>query len=104
MDFRNTPLGLQSVNMVFRTHFNKKNNTPLDLFLVKDQEKVLLYDQLSVPAFSRHDFIFCTYDFDVTHTTQKYSYRDFKNVNLQELLNKTIQINWEIIIYILCLQ
>lgn len=50
--------GLKVVNSVLPTHFTTSCNTLLDLFIVNDTSKILLYDQISAPCFSKHDLIF----------------------------------------------
>ena len=51
-------LGLKSVNMTSPTRFTSTANTLLDMFFVTDNKTVLLYDQLAMPQFSKHDLIF----------------------------------------------
>ena len=93
-------LGLFPVNTVLPTHFSKNvNNTEtlLDLFFVNNKMKVKLYDQLSVPNFSKHDLIFLTYDFSVEPTSECFSYYDFKNIDYLKLNDLFAQVNWNII-------
>lgn len=46
--------GLNLVNSSEPTHFTN-THTLLDVFFVSDLKKIRLYDQISVPAFSKHD-------------------------------------------------
>lgn len=88
------PLGFSPTNSNIPTHHTQTSNTLLDLFFVSDSSRVLLYDQISAPAFSKHDLIFLTYKFEIQHSDQTISYRDFKNVNyitIEEMIN---EINW----------
>ena len=87
-------LGLFPVNTTMPTHFTKTTNTLLDLFLVSNKHKILLYDQLSVPGFSKHDMIFCIYDFDLSVSNNMFSFRDYKSINLDQLTSKVLSINW----------
>jgi len=82
-------LSLTSPNTTTPTHFTNTTNTLLDLFFVTDTNKVLLYDQLSAPQFSKHDLLFMTYDFQQNLTEDFYIYRDFKNID-------HISLNWEL--------
>ena len=91
------PLGLFPVNNSTPTHFTKSTNTLLDLFLTSATDCILFYDQLSVPVFSKHDLIFCIFDFNVKQTVNSYSYRDFKNINTNNLHNKIIAMDWNAI-------
>ena len=88
-------IGITPANHTSPTHFSKSSSTLLDLILVGDSSKVLMYDQLSAPCFSKHDLIFTTYNFTLDHKNQTYSYRDFKNINHQRLIVKTLAIDWE---------
>lgn len=51
-------VGLSPVNNSTPTHFTSTSSTLLDVFLVNNMSKILLYDQLSTPCFSKHDLIF----------------------------------------------
>lgn len=90
-------LGLYPVNTTLPTHFTNTANTLLDLFLVNDTSKLLLYDQLSCAIFSKHDLIFLTYDFQLNNTPISFSYRDFKHINYTQLDFEFNHIDWNII-------
>lgn len=90
-------LSLLPVNTTIPTHFHKTANSLLDLFFVNDKSKVLIYDQLSSPVFSKHDLIFLTYDLEVTTKNTLIEYRDFKNVDYSQLNTEIENINWDII-------
>ena len=90
-------LGLTSVNILLPTHFSATNNSLLDLFFVNDKSKILLYDQLSCPIFSRHDLIFLSYDFTLKIEPETYSFRDYKSVVYSDLLRDINMINWNLI-------
>lgn len=88
------PLGLSSTNSSMPTHYTQTTNTLLDLFFVSESSRVLLYDQISAPCFSKHDLIFLIYNVQVQHFDQTESYRDFKNIDFSLLEEKTSEIDW----------
>jgi len=88
-------LSLISPNISIPTHYTNTTNTLLDLFFVSDKNKVLLYDQLSVPQFSKHDLLFLTYEFLVKPTEKFYMYRDFKNIDIGSLNSEMCNIQWD---------
>lgn len=77
-----TTFNLFSVNCNRPTHFTSNNSTLLDLFFVSDMNKVILYDQLAAPAFSKHDLIFVSYSFNVANPKSQITFRDYKNINM----------------------
>ena len=87
-------IGLYSCNLSYPTHFTKYCNTLLDLFFVGNLSKCMLYDQISCPAFSKHDIIFMTYNFQLDFKPQTYYFRDFKNIDYENLYNAFNCINW----------
>ncbi|XP_075167477.1 uncharacterized protein LOC142239569 [Haematobia irritans] len=90
-------IGLSPTNYQLPTHFTSTSSTLLDLFFVNDQTKILLYDQLSAPCFSKHDLIFITYNVQVNSPKSQYTYRDFKNINYEKLENEIFKIEWDYI-------
>lgn len=92
-------IGLAAINRAIPTHFTSRGSTLLDLFFVNNMSKVILYDQLSAPCFSKHDLIFTTYNFDLIHEVQTIAYRDFKNINYQVLEENLYQISWNALYY-----
>lgn len=90
-------LGLISTNSTVPTHYTATTNTLLDIFFVSDRNKVLLYDQLSVPCFSKHDLIFMTFDFKYTKIEDSDTYYDFKHINYNVLSTEYAKINWNLI-------
>uniref|UniRef100_A0A1I8Q493 Uncharacterized protein n=1 Tax=Stomoxys calcitrans TaxID=35570 RepID=A0A1I8Q493_STOCA len=65
------------------------------LFFVNNSLKISLYDQISVPCFSKHDLIYLTYDFDLLEEEEDTSYRDFGNLNYEHLVGMVYQVNWD---------
>jgi len=88
-------LGLSTPNKTIPTHYSQTNSTLLDLFFVSNLDKVLLYDQISVPAFSRHDLIFLAFDFSLNPTENTVSFRNFKNVDMNGLMAELSIIDWD---------
>lgn len=93
-------IGLFSPNTCFPTHFTATSCTLLDLFFVDNKSKILLYDQLSAPCFSKHDLIFLSYKFELHIPDQLLSYRDFKNIDFVSLQNEFLKIDWHNIYYL----
>lgn len=91
--------GLEPTNRTIATHFSSVNNSLLDLFFVSDISNVLLYDQISASCFSKHDLIFLTYDFHIKPADKTYTYRDFNNINYDQLYANICLIEWDRIYY-----
>jgi len=92
-------LGLFPTNVSSPTHFSSHSNTLLDIFFISQRTKILLYDQIAAPTFSRHDLIFLVYDYAITKTPQTYSFRDFKHINCDGLYNSLNSIDWQSVLY-----
>lgn len=90
-------VGLYSVNTTIPTHFTSTNNTLLDLFLLSDKNKILLYDQLSAPCFSKHDLIFLSYNFKTTPRKKELFYYDFNKIDYTVLSTEFENIDWNLI-------
>lgn len=88
--------GLLPVNIVTPTHFTNSSETLIDILYTNALKRILLYDQLSMPSFSRRDLIFLTFDFCFTNNDAVHdiSFRDFKNVDYGKLSNDVNQIDW----------
>ena len=89
--------GLRPVNRTLPTHFTSQSSTLLDVFFVSNTSNVLKYDQLSVPAFSKHDLIFLTYNFRKHISESSLEYRDYKNLDLAGLNTAVNEIDWDLI-------
>lgn len=92
-----TSIGLTPTNTSTPTHFTQSSHSLLDIFFVNDTSKVLLYDQISAPCFSKHDLIFMAYDFLGTSIEQKISYRDFNKLNYNLLESSFSEVDWSLI-------
>lgn len=79
-------MDLTPVNVSTATHF-PKNESPslLDVFFVGDADKALFYSQLTAAGFSKHDLIYLTYDIQLDFVETVISYRDFKNIQFENL-------------------
>lgn len=93
-------LGLFLNNLTNPTHFTPTSSTLLDLFFVDSLNKILIYDQLSAPCFSKHDLLFLVYEFEYKSEIIRFSYRDFRNFNYPLLDELSRSINWSNIYYI----
>jgi len=80
--------GLFLDNLHTPTHFTNTCDTLLDLFFVNVPSKILFYDPVSVPVFSKHDLIFLTYDLTMAYNSDTFEFRDYTNINCTELYNK----------------
>lgn len=92
-------IGMELTNTSLPTHFTSSSNTLLDIFFVCNKHKVLLYDQLSAPCFSKHDLIFMTYDLRISHTNPKTTYFDFKNIDPNNVMLELSNIDWDLIYF-----
>lgn len=90
-------LGLLPINTTIPTHFHRTSNSLLDLFFINDKSKVLFYDQLSAPVFSKHDLIFLAYDIVVNRIDTFITYRDFRNIDYTMLNQHIENVCWDII-------
>lgn len=74
-------IGLHIVNTENPTHFTSANSSLLDIFIVSNTPNVLLYDQLCVPCFSKHDLIYLSFDFKLYEADNLHSFRDFRHID-----------------------
>jgi len=75
-------IGLFPVNFKYFTHFPTTCHYPLlDVFFVSDCKKVQNYDEISLPAFFKHDLIFFTYNINIDYNEYYIEYRDFINID-----------------------
>ena len=88
-------MGLAFVNTTSPTHF-QETPTLLDHFLVSDPSLILQYQQLSAPAYSKHDLIHLSFSFSSSKSNvSTYSYRNFKAIDDEKLQSEIESINWE---------
>ncbi|XP_075159089.1 uncharacterized protein LOC142232235 [Haematobia irritans] len=93
-------MNLRLVNDSIPTHFATTYNTLLDPFFVSHGHKILHYDQLDGSTFSRHDFIFLSYDITINRQAETYTYRDFRRLNISDLELDVNRIDWNQIYYL----
>jgi len=87
-------LGLSVCNSTIPTHFTSSSSTLLDLFFIDRQDKVLFHDQLSAEQYSRHDLIYLSYNFHLDSILVPSTFPDFNSINYSELLEATLQVEW----------
>lgn len=93
--------GLFPTNVSAPTHFSSSCSTLLDIYFVSDLSKVIRYDQVSAPQFSKHDCIFLAYDFNLSpKRTTTNTFRDYRIIDYHGLQSAITNIDWDIIRYI----
>ncbi|XP_075150566.1 uncharacterized protein LOC142224667 [Haematobia irritans] len=93
-------IGLHTVNMTIPTHFTSSSQSLLDIFLIDSLTKMLLYEQLSVSCFSRHDSIFMIYESRRPLEDEQQKFYNFSKTNFIKLSQELENINWDSIFYI----
>ena len=77
------------------THHTNESDTLIDLLIVSDPNEVVQAGQISVPAISRHDLIYCVLSHKIPKPEQKIiTYRDFKNFDEAAFLTDVAQTPW----------
>ena len=105
--FISTSLSASALKIVPRTEptrypSNISDTAPslLDYFVVSDVNKISFYGQIS-SGFSDHDIIYISYNLNYEKLFDNHFYfRDFKNLNLSDVLTKFYQLPWNNIYYI----
>jgi len=77
------------------TQFLKSSQTLLDAYFVHDASKILLYYQVSVPVFSRHNLIYMTYSTELSAEEYSITYRALKDIIYTLLDSEFNSINWQ---------
>lgn len=93
--------GLKLANDTVPTHYTSTGDSLIDLVFVSCRQKVLLYDQLSAPVFSKHDLCFLIFDFYIDTTFDLFCFRDFRSINFQSLHQDINLTMWNDIFYML---
>lgn len=89
-----TGFGFNFVNSTLPTHFQATPSL-LDHFMTSNISLVNTYQQLSAPAYSKHDLLFLVYEFPTQNDTPiTYSYRNFNAINQESLSTHFQSINW----------
>lgn len=90
-------LGFQCVNEE-PTHFQSNSSTLIDLMITNDPDFVLNFNQVSAPAFSKHDIIFSSLNIaGCSKDTSMRTFRDYYNINMTALSDATLNINWNLL-------
>lgn len=76
------------------TFYHMNGSSQLDLMFFSDESKVLRFNQVDAPVFSKHDLIFASFDFDVDHNISPYSFRDYNSINVDGLLEHFNNLDW----------
>ncbi|XP_062701994.1 uncharacterized protein LOC109419486 isoform X1 [Aedes albopictus] len=76
------------------TFFHKDGSSQLDLMLTSSEFRVLRFNQIDVPAFSNHDTIFASLDFDRISTPKKIEYRDYHSMDVDGLVTAFSALDW----------
>lgn len=77
----------------FRTHYCETN---LDVIASNMNDMIVEYGQTRAPGFSYHDLIYAVFDLRVPPSTkQKLTYRDYKNINMEQLRLDVEETPWE---------
>ncbi|XP_058974110.1 uncharacterized protein LOC131800622 [Musca domestica] len=87
-------LDLYPINSTCPTHYHSTSSSLIDIIFLNQLSKLLLYDQLSAPMFSKHDLLYMIYDVNVSCTEECITYRDFKRINYNMLDYHLLSINW----------
>lgn len=92
-------IGLYPTNSTVPTYYPATRNSLLDIIFVSNEEKILLYDQLTASCFSKHDLLFLSFDFKLQQLPNVVTYYDFKHVNHNILSLELQNIDWNSIYY-----
>lgn len=76
------------------TFFFNEGCSQLDLILTNSISRVLLFNQVDVPAFSNHDLLFASLDFNSSVESNVIQYRDYNNINANDLRNAFNLCDW----------
>jgi hypothetical protein len=89
----------------FSTRFNEPTNfvkgkkpSQIDLVLVKDESLLTRFSQLTFGAFSSHDILYGSYNFDVNRLqSDGFYFRDVKRINRNDLILAAYEQDWDLI-------
>lgn len=89
-------LSLSVVNDCIPTRFNTNRSSLLDYFLTVTNRvgDVLSIGQTSVSGISDHDLIYLAYKIPISVSKDKVTYRDYKNCDVNMLLNHARELQW----------
>ena len=90
-------LNLSFANFSEPTHFAPHSlPTLIDVLLLSNKNILKSYSQLSFPAFSRHDLLFAVIDihYGNIYKPERFSYFDFRSINVRSLFNECDTLDW----------
>lgn len=91
--FRSCNLSILPLNA---THHTANTHTLLDLMVVSDPALSVCHGQISVPAISHHDLIFCALTLKTPKIRQRFiTYRNFRVFSEPEFLADVYSTNWQ---------
>lgn len=88
--------GLKCLNSL-NTHYFNGGSSLIDLVLTNNSEFVLNLNQVSAPAFSKHDVLFCTINVNKVEEEVNGVYRDYSRINVPRLVEAFDSINWNLL-------
>ena len=77
------------------THFHNGGSSLLDIIATNRLDKMIRFNQISVPGLSKHDMIFCSFDINVDTQLRENTYRDYINFDRMALQSAMANIPWE---------
>ncbi|KAI5705746.1 hypothetical protein M8J75_001395 [Diaphorina citri] len=81
-------------------HLPSGYSSLLDLSMTSSSNKIKLHGSLSTPGFTNHDLLYVVYDLRCSKSRNLLiTYRDYKHLNLEELLRTLSEVNWDVKIY-----
>ncbi|KAI5707306.1 hypothetical protein M8J75_016584 [Diaphorina citri] len=81
-------------------HLPSGYSSLLDLSMTSSSNKIKLHGSLSIPGFTNHDLLYVVYDLRCSKSRNLLiTYRDYKHLNLEELLRTLSEVNWDVKIY-----
>lgn len=90
-------MGLSVVNTQWPTCFKSDvNPSLLDMFLTSSRRRILGNDQIRPTSDFIHDFIFCSYEFDVDRTNipRTVSYRSYRGFDYEDIQVNFRSLEW----------
>lgn len=83
------------------THYDTFHGSQsiLDVFLLSKKDNIIVSKQLYIsPSISKHSLISICYDITVPKIEKSFTYRNFKNINVDELLSYATRLDLEMIL------
>ena len=77
------------------THFSNLSSAALDYLVGSDPDQLLVFSQINVAEFSKHDVIFCSLDYDIVFEQPKIQkFRNYSNFDLNVIENEFQLLSW----------